>query len=79
MSKNHCQTVARDYGYKHKDLALLKTCCRDIGSEAVLSDVKTAFMCIPALTLKTWREQILHSRILFLHESCALSPALWIK
>ena len=36
------------YGYKHRDLAFLKR-ERDIGRKAVLSDVKAAFTCTPAL------------------------------
>ena len=36
------------YGYKHRDLAFLKR-ERDIGRKAVLSVVKAAFTCSPAL------------------------------
>ena len=53
MNKNHSKIYAkppnRGYGYKHRDLALLETWARYIGTKAVLSDVKTAFTCSPAL------------------------------
>ena len=46
--KNLHETQNRGYGYKHRDLALLKTWPR----YWPLSDVKTVFTCTPALILK---------------------------
>ena len=52
MSKNHPKIHTKPpsggYGNKQRDLALLKR-DRDIGRNTVLSDVKTAFRCTPAL------------------------------